>query len=53
MKRPSEDLQLGSIELFCLYAEASSFSAAVSRSICRLTAGGRSRPFTLLYPHGR
>jgi len=46
MKRHFEDLQLGSIELFCLAAEASSFTAAakvacvtpaaVSRSISRL-----------------
>ncbi|MGY3026716.1 hypothetical protein ACVWXR_004551 [Pseudomonas lurida] len=45
MKRHFEDLQLGSIELFCLAAEASSFTAAaqvagvtpaaVSRSISR------------------
>ncbi|MCF5546239.1 LysR family transcriptional regulator [Pseudomonas salomonii] len=104
MKRHFEDLQLGSIELFCLAAEAGSFTAAaqapgvtpaaVSRSISRMEErlgarlfvrttrsirltdsgstffeqcrealtqlvevlkpfGGRSRPFTLLYPHGR
>lgn len=70
MKRHFEDVQLGSIELFCLAAEASSFTAAaqvagvtpaaVSRSISRFEErlGSRlfvrpSRPFTLLYPHGR
>ena len=46
MKRHFDDIQLGSIELFCLAAEAGSFSAAaleagvtpaaVSRSISRL-----------------
>lgn len=49
MKRHFDDLQLGSIELFCLSAEAGSFTAAaqlagvtpaaVSRSILRLEKG--------------
>lgn len=55
MKRHFEDLQLGSIELFCLAAEASSFTAAaqvagvtpaaVSRSISRLEERLGSRLF--------
>ncbi|MBV4546388.1 LysR family transcriptional regulator [Pseudomonas triticicola] len=55
MKRHFEDLQLGSIELFCLAAEAGSFTAAaqlagvtpaaVSRSILRLEQRLGSRLF--------
>lgn len=55
MKRHFEDLQLGSIELFCLAAEAGSFTAAaqlagvtpaaVSRSILRLEKRLGSRLF--------
>ena len=55
MKRHFKDLQLGSIELFCLAAEASSFTgaaqvagvtpAAVSRSISRLEERLGSRLF--------
>lgn len=55
MKRHFEDLQLGSIELFCLAAEAGSFTAAaqaagvtpaaVSRSISRLEERLGSRLF--------
>ena len=55
MKRHFEDLQLGSIELFCLAAEASSFTAAaqvagvtpaaVSRSVSRLEERLGSRLF--------
>jgi DNA-binding transcriptional LysR family regulator len=55
MKRHFEDLQLGSIELFCLAAEAGSFTAAaqvagvtpaaVSRSIFRLEERLGSRLF--------
>ncbi|MFL1501888.1 LysR substrate-binding domain-containing protein [Pseudomonas sp. S191] len=55
MKRHFEDVQLGSIELFCLAAEASSFTAAaqvagvtpaaVSRSISRLEERLGSRLF--------
>lgn len=56
MKRHFEDLQLGSIELFCLAADAGSFTAAallagvtpaaVSRSILRLEKRLGSRLFT-------
>jgi DNA-binding transcriptional LysR family regulator len=36
MSRHFDDIQLGSIELFCLASETGSFTAAVSRSIFRL-----------------